>query len=118
MGINMHIKDTWEVTIEELMSMLPNSKATKQVNKLIEEIEHLRVQLAGCGVAAMQNTAESIKDRAKEGDYGYSASYSDVCKAVDREIRYRNGLHKIAHIPAFNSTEVEMQRIARETLEI
>lgn len=42
MGINMHIKDTWEVTMEELMSMLPNSKATKQVNKLMEEIESLK----------------------------------------------------------------------------
>jgi hypothetical protein len=37
------------------------------------EIEQLRVQLAGCGVAAMQNTKESIKDRAVDGDYGYSA---------------------------------------------
>lgn len=58
-----------------------------RLDELFAEIEQLRVQLAGCGVAAMQNTAESIKERAVEGDYGYSASYSDVCKAVDREIR-------------------------------
>lgn len=46
MGINMHIKDTWEVTMEELMSMLPNSKAAKQVNQLIEGIEKLREENA------------------------------------------------------------------------
>lgn len=45
MGINMHIKDTWEVTMEELMSMLPNSKATKQVNKLMDEVVKLQHEL-------------------------------------------------------------------------
>lgn len=56
------------------------------------EIEQLRVQLAGCGVAAMQNTLESAKERAKEGDYGWSQSYADVCVAVDREIDLRKRL--------------------------
>lgn len=63
-----------------------------------DEIEQLRVQLAGCGVAAMQNTRDSIKDRIVAGDYGYSASYSDVCLAVDREIRYREALEKLARL--------------------
>ena len=53
------------------------------------EIEQLRVQLAGCGVAAMQNTEASRAERAKPGDYGYSGSYAEVCKAVDREIALR-----------------------------
>jgi hypothetical protein len=60
-----------------------------EVRRLREENERLRVQLAGCGVAAMQNTADSRKDRIKSGDYGWSASYSDVCGAVDREIALR-----------------------------
>jgi len=56
-----------------------------------EEIEQLHVQLAGCGVAAMSNTRESLA-RAKEvkpGTYGFSASYSDVLRCVEREIQER-----------------------------
>lgn len=54
------------------------------------EIEQLRVQLAGCGVAAMQNTETSKAQRVEKGSYGYSESYADVCRAVDREIELRN----------------------------
>jgi len=54
-----------------------------------KEIKQLRVQLAGCGVAAMQNTTKSIKQRAKKGVYGWSASYQDVCDAIDREMKLR-----------------------------
>ena len=39
-----------------------------------EQLEQVRVQLAGCGVAALGST----KDVANPGDYGYSASYEDV----------------------------------------
>ena len=53
------------------------------------EIEQLRVQLAGCGVAAMQNTESSKAGRAKREDYGWSNSYDDVCRMVDREIAQR-----------------------------
>lgn len=53
------------------------------------ENERLRVQLAGCGVAAMQNTEGSKAQRAEKGSYGYSESYADVCSAVDREIDLR-----------------------------
>ena len=67
---------------------------SEQAERLEYEVEQLRVQLAGCGVAAMQNTGESVKNRAKPGDYGYSASYGDVCRAVDREIEYREMLVK------------------------
>ncbi|MFA6270761.1 MAG: hypothetical protein WC657_06175 [Candidatus Paceibacterota bacterium] len=38
------------------------------------ELEQLRVQLAGCGAAALGAT----KDPAKQGDYGWSAAYQDV----------------------------------------
>lgn len=54
-----------------------------------DEKDQLRVQLAGCGVAAMCNTEESKKHRCERGDYGWSASYEDVCNAVDREISLR-----------------------------
>ena len=60
-----------------------------EVRRLREENERLRVQLAGCGVAAMQNTADSREHRIEKGAYGWSASYADVCSAVDREIALR-----------------------------
>lgn len=60
-----------------------------EVRRLREENERLRVQLAGCGVAAMQNTADSRAHRINRDDYGWSASYADVCSAVDREISLR-----------------------------
>ena len=42
-----------------------------------KECEQLRVQLAGCGVAALDG---SKKQEAKKGSYGWSASYGDVLK--------------------------------------
>lgn len=53
------------------------------------EVEQLTVQLAGCGVAALGNAESSKEHRAKRGDYGYSESYAEVCRAVDREIELR-----------------------------
>jgi hypothetical protein len=67
-------------------------------DRLISEIDQLRTQLAACGVAVNQNTRDSIKDRISVGDYGHSASYDDVCKAVDREIKYREALKKLAKL--------------------
>jgi hypothetical protein len=54
-----------------------------------EELEKLRMQLAGCGVAAMQNTRDSVKDRITTDNPYWSASYGDVCNAVDSEIALR-----------------------------
>lgn len=41
-----------------------------------DEVEQLRVQLAGCGVAALGHTS----DPANPGDYGWSPSYEDTLK--------------------------------------
>lgn len=60
-----------------------------EVRRLRNEIDQLRCQLAGCGVAALENTVGSRSSRAVRGDYGYSASYEYVCNAVDREISLR-----------------------------
>jgi len=75
----------------ELPPILTGQDAT--IAKLQEEIEHLRVQLAGCGVAAMCNTLESMEQQCVDRDaYGWSASYGDVLEAVKREIKYREAL--------------------------
>lgn len=49
-----------------------------------DESEHLRVQLAGCGVAALGGVGDRASV-AKRGDYGWSASYQDV---VDLRVKY------------------------------
>ena len=89
---------------------------------LEQEVEQLRVQLAGCGVAAMQNTEATIRDRAVDGDYGYSAAYSDVCRAVDREICYREALKRIVHTKWTAEKDllqvIFLKDIAKEALEI
>lgn len=60
----------------------------RQHREEVAELERLRVQLAGCGVAAMSNTRESLarSQCVKPGDYGYSASYGDCVRAAEREI--------------------------------
>lgn len=61
-----------------------------ELRKAGEELETLQMQLAGCGVAAMCNTEKSIAEQriGKDNPY-WSASYGDVCRAVDREIELR-----------------------------
>ena len=83
----------WEATAVKARELVA---LTRRVKELEGEIEHERVRLAGCGVAACQNTQETIKDRIGKGSYGYSASYESVCDAVDREMKYREALEKIA----------------------
>ena len=64
---------------------------------LIEEnkLEFERMRLTACGVAAMSNTRETVKQRIGKDHVYYSASYGDVCDAVDREIMYREALESI-----------------------
>lgn len=57
-----------------------------------EEAERLRIQLAACGVAAIQNTRGSAKERLTPDNPYWSASYGDVCRAVDREMDLREEL--------------------------
>lgn len=60
-----------------------------------EQLEIERMRLAACGVAAMQNTRSTIMDRIANDNPYYSASYSDVCRAVDREIALREKLELV-----------------------
>lgn len=64
------------------------------VKKLKEELEVERMRLAGCGVVAMQNTSDSLKERIGRDNPYWSASYADVCRAVDAEIMNRELLKR------------------------
>lgn len=59
----------------EAMSAIKEAEAPVP-EELTKEVEQLRVQLAGCSVAALGwNGPESL---AKRGDYGWSVPYQDV----------------------------------------
>jgi di/tripeptidase len=97
-------RDALLVQNENLVKATANyNRINEEKNNLNEQVEQLRVQLAGCGVAALQNTEYSKKDRAKKGVYGWSQSYQDVCDAVDREIEYRAAAEKLAEALEFYS---------------
>lgn len=69
---------------------MSNDKDLAREVRVTDEIEQLRVQLAGCGVIAMCNTEESLATQMPEkGAYGWSASLAEVERAVRREIAMR-----------------------------
>ena len=53
------------------------------------ELERERLRLAACGVAAMSNTEDGRAKRIGKDNPCWSASYGDVCAAVDREMELR-----------------------------
>jgi hypothetical protein len=53
-------------------------------------LEYERIRLAACGVAAMANTIDTIKQRINPDNTYWSASYGDICSAVDRQVEYRD----------------------------
>ena len=61
-----------------------------QCLKLKAELEIERMRLAACGVAALSNTPESVARRIGRDSPYWSASYGDVCAAVDREMALRD----------------------------
>ncbi|NDI85041.1 hypothetical protein [Undibacterium crateris] len=67
------------------------AEALRQENaELKAQLEKERMRLAGCATAALMNTEESVKDRISSDNPYWSASYGDICNAVDREIALRN----------------------------
>lgn len=65
---------------------------TAECDELRAALEIERMRLAGCGVAAMSNNDESVKARINNLSPFWSASYGDVCAAVDREMSLRKQL--------------------------
>jgi uncharacterized protein YjbI with pentapeptide repeats len=72
----------------------PGGPVTNEKREEISETEKLRMQLAACGVAAMSNTKDTAAARLEPGHPYYSASYGDVCRAVDREMTLRSELDR------------------------
>ena len=79
--VRMVIKDEFEEN-QALKAKVAGHAAeverlTAERDALKEELEHERVRLAACGVAAM---GYEDKNPLEPGDYGYSASYGDVLR--------------------------------------
>jgi predicted nucleic acid-binding Zn-ribbon protein len=56
------------------------------------ELEDERLRLAACMSAALGNTKAAVRERIPRDHPHWSASYGDVCAAVDREIQLRADL--------------------------
>jgi len=73
--------------------------------------EQLRMQLAACGVAAMQNTEDSKAERLEPYSCGWSASYGDVCRAVDREVALRDQVEQLRQELLANNITMENLKV-------
>jgi hypothetical protein len=68
----------------------------EQLAALQAELEVERMRNVACGVAALCNTPTSAKEQALSADSPYqSASYQDVMRAVEREMKLRRELAEV-----------------------
>jgi hypothetical protein len=67
-------------------------KAEAEVSALRDQLETERLKLAACTTAALGNTPETVAQRLDREHPYWSASYGDVCAAVDREMALRDQL--------------------------
>jgi hypothetical protein len=79
--------DKWSDVLSSAISLI------QDYQKLKEEIERLRVQLAGCGVAALGYATG--KNAIEKGSYGYSASFQDVVDLWDKHQKLRERVEKL-----------------------
>ena len=64
--------------------------------QITDEVDQLRVQLAGVSVAALGGTSEPVI--AKEGDYGWSVAYQDTLDLRRKFDQAREALERIESI--------------------
>ena len=74
------------------------ARLTETVSKLEQENELQRIQLAACGVLAMSNTEDSLKQNYKMKPEYLCASVQDVHDAVLREIALRKENVKLKQV--------------------
>ncbi len=87
-ALKLHIKDE-KAFADQLLD------AQQQIAALMAERETLELKLSACSVAALGNTPATVAERIAPSHPYYSASYGDVCNAVDREIIYREALDNL-----------------------
>lgn len=104
-------RDDFEALIDSFEDKLRSAQET--ISWMSEELETERMRLSACGVAALQNTERTMKDRITPDNPYWSASYKDVCNAVDREIKFRIALEAIRD----SSGGGPFRRIVHQTLE-
>lgn len=63
-----------------------------EIERLTQGLENERIRLAACGVVALSNTVGTVAQRLPRENQHWSASYGDVCSAVDREMDLREKL--------------------------
>lgn len=63
-----------------------------------DRIEQLEVQLAGCGAAAL-GVVKPRSPEAKQGDFGWSASYADVVRLRHNFEAMRRHLRRVLEEP-------------------
>ena len=106
------------------MSLIQRAKAwwnRPSRRELADECEQLRIQLAGCGVAALGYArGENV---VRPGSYGHSASLDDVNRLYENYRTLRNAIDQIANDSApgdcahdMADTYVEWARLARRTI--
>jgi len=71
------------------LSVKRENELVGRIAELEQELDRERMRLAACGVAAMANTTTTVAQRIGPDHPYYSASYGDVCRAVDREMDLR-----------------------------
>ena len=82
--LNIPIDDT---DIRHLLALVRTQ--TEALEKAEAELEMWQMRLAACTTAALGNTPESAAQRISKDNPYYSATYGDVCAAVDREMALR-----------------------------
>ena len=76
------------------------------------------MQLAACGCAAMANTDETSPRARDISDEYKSASWGDVCRAVDREMEQRAEIEALrAEVEFWKSAAEEHHRKIRDEVE-
>lgn len=83
------------VEVHQALNAYEIAVESQQADRIVAldcEAEHERIRLAACTVAALGNTREAVATRIAQGHPMWSASYGDVCAAVDREMAYREQL--------------------------